>query len=218
MNTPNGPDLTVRLEEAIAFAEDDVRRALEAATESDTWTLGDYLSEQKFTAAGACVDRVKDLATIEFHARAIAWAELVAVRDGTGSVDSKCEEAPTLTFADLEKEFPLIGIDEITEELFDPDEVGRDRLYQCHHVLELQLSCLWRQGGHLTWAASTGSAGQVMEALSAIDRTASAMTRTYGLWMRHLGQVWSPQSPVDPDDVDAAYGHPNAFTAYRNAE
>jgi hypothetical protein len=218
MNTPIEPDLTERLEQAITFAEDDARRALEAATESDTWTFGDYLSEQKFTAAGACVDRVKELATIDFHVRAIAWAELVALRDGAGSADSKCEDASTLTFADLEKEFPFEGIDETTEEALDPYEVRRDRLYQCHHILELQMSCLWRQGGHLTWAASAGSVGQVVEALSAIDRTASAMARTYGLWMRHLEPVWSPHSPVDFDDVEAAHGDPSAFAAFRNAE
>lgn len=218
MNTPNEPDLAKRLDEAIAFAEDDVRRAVEAATESDSWTLGDYLVEQKFTATGKWVGRVKELATIDFHARAIAWAELVALRDGVGSADSKLHEAPVLTLADLEKDYPSQGIDQITGQDIDPYDVPRERLDECHHVIETQLSCLSSQADHLTWSASVGSTDQVVETLAAIDRTTSAMARAYGLWMRHLGLVWSPHSPVDPDDVDAAYGDSSAFAAFINAE
>lgn len=222
MNTPNEPDLAKRLEDAIGWAEHHVKAAVEAATESYSWTinaltLGDYLSEQKPAIVGEWIGWVEALATIEFHARAIAWAELIALRDGVGSADSKIVEAPLLTLADLEKEYPFEGIGEITEEERDLDEVRRDRVGRCHHVLEHQLSYLGDQGGHLTWAASVGNTDQVVEALAAIDRTASAMARAYGLWMRHLEPIWSPPTGA-PDDIAAEYGDWTAFAAFINAE
>lgn len=217
MSTPNEPDLAERLEDAIGWAEHHVRSAIEAATESDSWTLGDYLCEHKPAIAGQWIERVEELATIGFYARAIAWAELVALRDGAGSVDSSISEAPQLTLADLDKEYPYEGIDEITEEERDPDDVHRERVGQCQHFIESQLQCLSNQSGHLARAASVGSTDQVVDALEAIDRTASAMARAYGLWMRHLEPIWSP--PISaPDDILAEYGDWTAFAPFINAE
>lgn len=222
MNTSNEPDLDERLDEAIEIAEGDVSSALEAATEGHSWTLDewsfdDYLSEHKPAVVGKWISRVEALATIGFHARAIAWAELVDLRGDAESVNSKIFEAPLLTLEELEKKYPFEGIDEITEKERDPGQVNRDRVGMCHEVLEEQLSTLSDQGGHLTWAASVGNTHQVVEALAAIDRTAFAMARAYGLWMRHLEQIWAP--PIGaPDDIAAEYGDWTAFAAFKNAE
>ncbi|MEU6250449.1 hypothetical protein [Glycomyces sp. NPDC047010] len=222
MNIPNGPDLHERLQEAIDIAEGDVKIPVEAATEAsswtiDAWTLGDYLSDHKHAIVGKWISQVETLATIGFHARAIAWAELVALRDGRGHAGSKITEAPLLTLAELEKKFPFEGIDDVTEEEREPGEVNRHRVGRCHDVLEEQLAILGDQCGHLTWAASVGNTDQVIEALEAIDRTASAMARAYGLWMRHLKPIWAPPTGA-PDDIAADYGDWTEFAAFANAE
>lgn len=217
MNTANDSDLAERLEDAIAEAETDVRETAQAATESNTWTLGDCLSEHKPATVGKWIDRVQALTTIGFHTRAIAWSELIALRDGAEPADSNIDEAPVLTLADLEKEYPFEGIDEITEEERDPDEVCRERVGECHRVLEIQPSYLGDQVDHLTSAAEVGNTYQVAVALAVIGRTASAMARAYGLWMRHLEPIWSPPVAA-PDDIAAEYGDWSAFAAFVNAE
>jgi hypothetical protein len=217
MDTPTGDKLTERLDETIDWMEHHVHETLRASLESDTWTLGDYLCEQKFTAAGEWIGRVNLLSKDRFHADAMRWAALVALRDGDGNTERRSMKAPVVTLEALEQEFPFEGIDEITDEELDPDIVRQERLGECIRAMENQLACLSLQGDELTSAASAGDVENAVAALNEISETAAAMSRAYRVWMRHLEPIWPQYNHVEPEDVDAAFGENSAFIAYRDA-